>query len=185
MSQKTKGTGITGYPTPNVYNVTTHRATGYSPVELLFGHRVRVPSPLQEQPTPRYNYDYVNDLKGPRQAAHAIAWNRLLESKTRSKLYYDRKTVLIALKVGDRALLFDESVQRGRWKKLSAQWIGLYVVLAVDGVKATMKRRRIVIKVHVNRLKPFYWGNEGNSSIPSIRGEKDRKMVIIRDLLLL
>jgi hypothetical protein len=86
---------------------------------------VRLLSSMQEQPTPRYNDDdYVDYLKGRMQAAHAIAWNRLLESKARRKLYYHTKTVQIALKVGDRVLLFDESVQRGRWKKLSAQWIG-------------------------------------------------------------
>jgi len=40
----------------HVYNITTHRATGYTLFELLFGYRARVPSSLQEQPTSRYNY---------------------------------------------------------------------------------------------------------------------------------
>jgi hypothetical protein len=39
-----------------VYNVMTHRATEYSPFEL-FGHRARILTALQAQPTPRYNYD--------------------------------------------------------------------------------------------------------------------------------
>jgi hypothetical protein len=98
----------------------------------------------------------VDDLKGRMQAAHVIAWNRLSESKARRKLCYHKKTVQIALKVGDRVLLFDESVQSGRWKKLSVQWIRPQVVLAVDGVNATIKRARNVIMVHVNGLKPFY-----------------------------
>jgi len=56
---------MTGYPTPYVYDVTTHRASVCAPVGLLFGHRVRVPSFSQEQSTPSYNYDdYVDDLKG-------------------------------------------------------------------------------------------------------------------------
>jgi hypothetical protein len=113
-SQKTKGTGKIPYAT-HVYSVMTDRATGYSPVELLFGHRVRVPSSLQKQPTPRYNYDdYVKEMKVRIQAAHVIVRSRLLKSKTKSKLDYDMKTVQIALKVGDGVLLFDESVQRGR-----------------------------------------------------------------------
>ena len=57
----------------HVYNVTTHGATGYAPFELLFGYGARVPSSLQEQPTPRYNYDYISELKGRIQATHAIA----------------------------------------------------------------------------------------------------------------
>jgi len=126
-------------------------------LELPFGHRARVPSSLIEKPTPRYNYDdYVSELKDRMQTAHAIARDRLVESKTRSKQDYDRKTVQISLKAGDRVLLSDESVRRGRCKKLSAQWIGPYAVLAVDGINATIKRGRNVIKVHVNRLKPFY-----------------------------
>lgn len=105
-----------------VYNVTTHRATGYTSLELLFGYRARAPSSLQEQPTTRYNYDdYVSELKGRKQAAHAIARNRLVESKTRSKLDYDRKTVQTALNMGVGVLLFDESVRRGRSKKMSVQ----------------------------------------------------------------
>jgi hypothetical protein len=89
-------------------------------------------------------------------AAHAIARDRLIESKTRSKIDYDRKIVQISVKVGDRILLFDESVRRGRSKKLTAKWIGPHAVLAVDGVNATIKRGRNSIKVHVNCLKPFY-----------------------------
>ena len=105
----------------HVYNVTTHRATAYTQFELLFGYRARVLTSLQEQPTPRYNYDdyvYVSELKGRMQAAHAIARGGLIESKIRSKIDYDRKIVQIAVKVGDRVLLFDESVRRGRSKKL-------------------------------------------------------------------
>ena len=66
------------------------------------------------------------------QAAHAIARDRLVESKVRIKQDYDKTVVQIALKLGDKVLLFDESVRRGRSKKLCAKWIGPYVVLAVD-----------------------------------------------------
>lgn len=34
-----------------LYNITTPRATGYSPFELLFGYRARIPTALQAQPT--------------------------------------------------------------------------------------------------------------------------------------
>ena len=139
-----------------VYNATTHRATGYSPFELLFGHRARIPTALQAQPTSRYNYDCVSELRGHLQTAHAIARENLLQSKARSKLDYEKKSVRLALHVGDKVLLFNESVRRGRLRKLSAQWVGPYVVIAVEGVNATIKRGRSTIKVHINRLKPLF-----------------------------
>lgn len=139
-----------------VYNVTTHRATGYTPFELLFGHEARLPSVLQEKPTPRYNYeDYVHELKGRMQTAHAVARDRLIQSKVRSKVDYDRKTAPVMLKKGDKVPLYDESLRRGRSRKLSAQWAGPCEVLVVDGVNATIKRGKNTTKVHVNRLKPF------------------------------
>jgi hypothetical protein len=65
-----------------VYNTTTHRATGYTPFELLFGYKARVPTSLQERPMPRYNDDdYVGELKGRMQTAHAVARDCLVEGK--------------------------------------------------------------------------------------------------------
>ena len=70
-----------------VYNVMTHRATRYSPFELLLGHTARIPTKLQAQPTPRYNYDdYVNELRGHLQSVHAIVRENLLQSKEQARL---------------------------------------------------------------------------------------------------
>ena len=95
-------------------------------------------------------------MKGRLQSAHAIARESLLQSKARRKVDYVKKAVHIAPHVGDRVLLFDESVRRGRSRKLSVQCVGPYVVLATDGVNANIKRRRSTVKVQVNRLKPFF-----------------------------
>jgi hypothetical protein len=95
---------------------------------------------LQAQPTPKYNYDnYVSELKGRLQSAHAIARENVLQGKAKSKVHFDKKTVQIALQVGDKVLLFYESVRRGRSRKLGAQWVGPYAATAVVGVNATKK----------------------------------------------
>ena len=58
--------------------------------------------------------------------------------------------------MGDKVLLYDESVRRGRSKKFGTKWIGPYVVLVLEGVNATIKRGRDAVKVHINWLKPLY-----------------------------
>ena len=53
-------------------------------------------------------------------------------------------------------MLFDETVRRGRSKKISLQYVGPYEVLAIKGVNVAIKRGRTTPKVHVNRIRPFY-----------------------------
>jgi hypothetical protein len=140
-----------------VYNTSEHSATGYTPFELVFGHPSSLSSALRSEPSPQYNYDdYVSELKGRLQTAHHVAKKNLIASKVRSKDYYDKGTEEMKIEVGDNVLLYDKTVRRGRSRKLSSQWIGPYEVVEVNKVNATIKKGCKLIKVHLNRLKPFY-----------------------------
>jgi hypothetical protein len=140
-----------------VYNTTHHSATGYTPFELMFGRLSTLPSALKKPPSPQYNHeDYVSELRGRLQSVHQQAHQRLLECKAISKEQYDKNARLTKFQVGGKVLLFDETVRRGRSRKLSAQWIGPYTITEMDGVNATIVKGRKFIKVHVNRLKPFF-----------------------------
>jgi len=122
-----------------VYNTTQHSATHYMPFELLFGRPSTLPSALKKAPEPMYNYDdYVAELKGRLQTVHQQAHKGLIESKGKSKAYYDKTTGQSKLEVGDKVLLFDETVPRGRSRKLSAQWVGPYTITELDKVNATI-----------------------------------------------
>ena len=99
----------------------------------------------------------MSELKGRLQTSHNVAKKNLIASKVRSKDYYDKGTEVMKIEVGDKVLLYDETVRWGRSRKLSSQWIGLYEVVEVNKVNATIKKGRKLIKVHVNRLKPFYY----------------------------
>ena len=90
------------------------------------------------------------------QSAHEVARQRLMAGKKRSKEYYDKESEPFEFQVGQTVLLFDETVRRGRSKKLSSQYVGPYEVLAVEGVIVAIKRGRTTQKVHVNRIRPFY-----------------------------
>ena len=90
------------------------------------------------------------------QTVHHHAHKNLIVSKSNSKEHYHKTSGAMQLRVGDKVLLFDETVCRARSRKLSAQWIGPYTITETDKVNATITRGHKVTKVHVNRLKPFY-----------------------------
>jgi hypothetical protein len=104
----------------------------------------------------QYNYDdFLAKLKDRLRTAHSIARERLIGHKEKSKEYYDKNTKEATFRVGDKVLLYDETVRRGRSKKLSSQGLGPYEVVGLDRVNATIKKGRRIQKVHLNRLKPF------------------------------
>jgi hypothetical protein len=69
----------------------------------VFGHPSSLPSDLKGEPSPQYNYyDYVCELKGRLQTAHHVAKKNLIDSKLRSKDYYNKGTEMMKIEVGSR-----------------------------------------------------------------------------------
>ena len=60
------------------------------------------------------------------------------------------------MQVGDKVLLFDETVHCVQSRTLNAQWIGPYTINEIDRVNATITSGCKSTKVHINYLKPFY-----------------------------
>jgi len=140
-----------------VYNTTVHTTTAYTPFELVYGFKSEVPLALGEPPNVQYNYEsYLSELRGMLQSTHEIARQKLIVSKDRSKEHYDKHSETFEIQAGQKILLFDETIRRGRSKKLSPKYVGPYDVLAVDGVNVTIIKGRTTQKVYVNRVRPFY-----------------------------
>jgi len=86
-----------------------------------------------------------------------MARTNLKSHKERSKEYHDRNVNTPLFTVGDKVLLLDEKIRSGRSAKLSPPWIGPYVITDIDDVNVTLKiPRNRTLKVHANRLKPFF-----------------------------
>jgi hypothetical protein len=144
-----------------IYNTSTHVATGYTPFELVYGFKSELPSNLMGDPNPQYNYDdFLVELKSIVQTAHRTARERLITAKYKSKEYYDKHMEELSIKVGDKVLLRMTKLQRGRSIKLCSQWLGSHEVISKEGVNATIKKGRIIQKVHLNRLKPLYFNTQ-------------------------
>ena len=138
------------------YNTTPHTATGFTPFELVYGHRATLPTTLSQPPKPTYSDDdYAQELKEKLRASQQVAKEHLKNEKIKAKENY-KKTKTTTFKVGDKVLLHDETVRRGRSKKLDSLWIGPYTIIEKNSdVKYTIKMRRRTMRVHVNRLKLF------------------------------
>jgi hypothetical protein len=137
------------------YNTTPHSTTGFTPFELVYGHRPDLPTALTRPPKLTYSYeDYAKELRERIRAANQIARENTKDEKAKSKLQFDKKSKKATFKVGDKVLLYDETIRRGRSKKLDSQWVGPYVILEKhNDVNYTIKIKRKTLRVHANRLK--------------------------------
>jgi len=65
----------------------------------------------------QYNYEnYLTEMKGKLQSAHEVARQKLISSEGKSKENCDRDHERSEIQIGQRVLLFDETVLRGRTK---------------------------------------------------------------------
>jgi len=132
-----------------VYNTTKHSATRFTLFELLFGRSSTLPCTLNKPTEIQYNYDeYASELKGRLQTVHQHAH--------KSQEHYDKTAGSTKLQAGDRVLLVDETVRRGRSRKLSAQSVGPFTIIYIDKVNATIATGHKSTKININRLKLFY-----------------------------
>lgn len=138
-----------------VYNTSIHCTTGFTPYELIFGHKAVLPTSLTHYVDINYNYDdYAKDLKYRFQTSHRIAYENIKKKKIIRKLSYDKGTRSHSFRVGDLVLLTNEA--KGN-RKLKSLFVGPYKIIRVDsGENVTIRVGNSRKRVHCNRLRPFY-----------------------------
>lgn len=74
-------------------------------------------------PAIQYNLDnYAHELKERLRVANKVARENLNQEKQIAKKQYDKKINNKMFKVRDKVLLYDETLQRSRSKKLESLW---------------------------------------------------------------
>ena len=139
---------------------TPHDTTGYSPFELIYGHKVRGPveflAECWDSPTieddDRDVHDYILKFSSHLKKAWKAAHVAIKGQQQSAKLLFDKRARRRALKPGDRALLLLPTDTR----KLMLRWKGPYTVvhrltpdhyvLNVDGGDR---------QYHINQLKLY------------------------------
>lgn len=136
-------------------------STGFSAYELIFAHRVRGPlslvhSMLFESPENLVSLiELVGSLRQNLLACWQMAATNVEKSKTRTKIWYDKKARHRSYDVGDKVLILSHAPKH----PLSARFHGPYTVLKkisdTTYVVSTPDRRRPQTLCHVNMIKRF------------------------------
>jgi hypothetical protein len=105
-----------------------------------------------------YVYDtYVKELEARLQSSYAMARQNLESSNVQNKRHYDQYVYVPKFKIGQQILVKDESVRRGRSKKLEAPYVGPCEILKIEGRNLLLRMKRSkTMKIHANRAKPFF-----------------------------
>lgn len=133
------------------YNTMVHSSTKYTPFELVYGKRARMPTALGETKGIETYEDYLIDLIGHIEYTQIKAAENLIKSKHTSKKYYDRNSKFVEFKEGDFVYVQKEP----RLNKMDAHYVGPYEIVALtprgDVIIETDEGKRSM--KHPNKLK--------------------------------
>lgn len=139
------------------YNTSAHSSTGYSPYELMFGHKAELPVAIRTAQKENTNYFcYLKDLRFKLESIHKLAKDSLIKTKESRKETYDTKSNEWVPMWGDKVLLMNFTIGSGQ--KLQGIWNGPHEVVAIKSPETTqirLKPSNKITTVHNNRLKLY------------------------------
>jgi len=92
------------------YNCVPHESTRYSPYELMFGRKPRLPidatfEKIRDQTVSKETDDYIKELKERMDTTRKIVQIHTEKAKTKQKKGYDKKAKAVKISVGDKVLV--------------------------------------------------------------------------------
>jgi len=148
---------------------TPQDSTGFTPFQLLFGHRVTTPTTLlkhiwtgeKEDLEVKTVYQYVLDLRERIEKTCQLAQEEISKVQKRNQIYYNRRARETRLNIGDSVILLLPTENN----KLTLAWRGPYeVVKRVGEVDYKIRVTPDKIKTyHINMLKKYHQRKEQRS----------------------
>lgn len=112
------------------YNTTVNSSTGYTPYELMFGRKARLPTSIYNNNLEKNSYEgYCSELKLKLKELHLLAKQNLALSKEKRKIIYDQKANAWNPMWGDLVLVKNNPTGTGQ--KLQTLWRGPYEVTEI------------------------------------------------------
>jgi 23S rRNA pseudoU1915 N3-methylase RlmH len=141
----------------HAYNCTKHDSTGYSPYELMFGRKPRLPVdlafglPEEHNQTESYS-EYITDLRNRIKETFELVKNTAESSRQKQKINFDKRAKAKKLSIGDQVLLkilaydgkhkiadkFEETIYS--IKSQPNADIPVYVIIDEEGQEKTIHR---------------------------------------------
>ncbi|GFV75300.1 retrovirus-related Pol polyprotein from transposon 297 [Trichonephila clavipes] len=167
----------------------SHKSTGYTPSELVYGKNLRTPETLvmehwmepeeEGDLVTEYMFKLINRLK----RCQEVTINKMEEMQVKRKTWYDKNAVKREFKDGDLVLVLATS----RANKLAVQWIGPGTILnkiSETNYLVEIPGRRETSQIyHINMLKPYYKRPEHVNASELDKHLHDKQMDRLRELL--
>lgn len=161
------------------YRSQIHRSLRYSPYEVLFGRRARLPADVAlNAPKPSQNRsveEYLDELRESLKAIHHDALAASHRSHSRNQSYYEQKLNEFKYQPGQVVRLHRAAVPRGEYYKFTRPYKKAKILAQVGPlnyrVRVTGKSRPVI--VHHNRLSPCASVDVSEGEVgPAIRGQR-------------
>lgn len=135
----------------HAYNCTEHESTRYSPHELLFGIKPRTPSSFPRTGDGVTYNEYIASMSNNLTALQTAAAMNLVQSKYRSKHYYDRKLNSKHFREGEIVFLIKEP-KKGKFAK---EYRGPFEIIAINRKtnNVTLQNDELTRTVHINKIE--------------------------------
>ncbi|KAL0150446.1 hypothetical protein M9458_054263 [Cirrhinus mrigala] len=134
---------------------------GFSPNDLVFGHKVRGPLALLmndaiETETPVNLLDYVNGFRRRLYLAGKLARENLCKAQLKMKTWFDRRSERREFSPGDQVLMLLPVTGSSFLARFTGPYSVLKRVSDQNYIVSTPDRRKATQLCHVNLLKPYF-----------------------------
>ena len=154
------------------------KSTGFSPFQMLFGQEMRSPLDVTLDVDPvskRLSASaeaYVQKLKKRVDLTLKIAKDSVETAQDKHKQQHDKRSKDPEFRLGQRVLVYNPKIPKGKSAKLHLKWTGPYYITDFEpnhtfGLHNSKTHKKLTSLIHANRLKPYEDPDDRDEDFPN------------------